>query len=236
MFSFSIRPIIYIYSIFTHIVYSVPWTPIAASATRLWVWIEETGRPSIERERVTLLSSRPVGWTKGWEECDWTSAKDREREHGDVSKLDLRQRERMERERDMTGLRGERTILSNEDSQPQPIVYYNASMEGDTLELLAAAQDCFPCWNLVLLQTGFSTHLVWVQNSSGPRWICFQNTETSLKFKANHMTATKHYFSVTIALFGHGDNANLKALKRTSWNQRGLQVLPLHPGTIAVSL
>lgn len=66
-------------------------------------------------------------------------------EHGDVSKLDLRQRERMERERDMAGLRGERTILSNKDSQPQPMVHYNASMEGNTLDLLAAAQDCFQC-------------------------------------------------------------------------------------------
>lgn len=65
--------------------------------------------------------------------------RERKRECRDVSKYTQgRERENEKRERGMAGLRGERTILR----QPQPTLHYSASMEGDTLDLIAAAWDC----------------------------------------------------------------------------------------------
>ena len=54
-----------------------------------------------------------------------------------------RERERLKRERFMAGFRGVKTLGSNKDSQQQPVLHYTASMDGDTLDLLAALWDFF---------------------------------------------------------------------------------------------
>lgn len=35
-------------------------------------------------------------------------------------------------------------LASNKDSEAQPLMYYSASLKGDTVDILSAGQDCFP--------------------------------------------------------------------------------------------